>query len=270
MAAPVFGRPVHLGYAEYAQAAPTLYLLSFDNQRQLKPMRVQQITGGLDLLNLPSLHTTLEAYQKKYFDYPVALAYPQLSMANIADTFGQAFLMFPMTGKGSGLVRGIELAIEAKPSPHLRLNGTVTYARNWYSGLDGVLRRGNFDLPVVANLGLIWNFGRTTVGTVRYSAASGRPFTPDNLTLSLAQNRDVYDLEKINSLRSAPYRRLDFRIEHSNKFHKGLATWHIGLQNALGTSNFYSNQWRPRCPRCGVLQQDQMPRFPDGGVQYRF
>jgi hypothetical protein len=270
ISSPIFGRLVHLGYAEYAQAVPTLYLLSFDNQRRLKPMRVQQITSGIDVFDNTYLHTTLEIYQKKYFDYPVALYYPQLSMANIADTFGQAFLMFPMTDKGSGIARGVELSAEAKPSLHLRLNGTVTYARSWYSGLDGILRRGNFDLPFVANLGLVWNMGRNTITTVRYGTASGRPYTPDNLALSFAQNRDVYDLEKINSLRSAAYNRLDFRLEHSNKIRQGTATWHIGLQNALGTSNFYSNQWRPRCPKCGVLQQDQMPRFPDGGIQYRF
>ena len=270
IASPIFGRLAHIGYAEYAQAAPTLYLLGFDNQRRLRPMRVQQITGGIDLLDRASMHATLEIYQKKYSDYPVSLYYPQLSMANIADTFGQAFLMFPMTDKGSGLARGVELSIEAKPGSHLRLNGTVSYARSWYSGLDGILRRGNFDLPLVANLGLIWNMGRNTISTVRYGTASGRPFTPDNPNLSYAQNRDVYDLGKINSLRSAPYSRLDFRVEHSNKVYKGIATWHIGLQNALGTSNFYSNQWRPRCPKCGVLEQDQMPRFPDGGVQYRF
>lgn len=179
-------------------------------------------------------------------------------------------MMFPMTGKGSGLARGVELSIETKPSSHLQLNGTVSYARSWYSGLDGILRRGNFDLPLVANLGLIWNMGRNTISTVRYGTASGRPFTPDNLNLSFAQNRGVYDLGKINSLRSAPYSRLDFRVEHSSKAYRGIATWHIDLQNALGTSNFYSNQWRPRCPKCGVLEQDQMPRFPYGGVQYQF
>jgi hypothetical protein len=49
--------------------------------------------------------------------------------------------------------------------------------------------------------------------------------------------------------------------------------WHIGLENALGTSNFYSNEWRPRLKGLedvGVLAQEQMPRFPDGGVKWSF
>jgi hypothetical protein len=37
--APLFGRMFHVGYAEYAQIPPTLYLLAFDNERTLTPIR---------------------------------------------------------------------------------------------------------------------------------------------------------------------------------------------------------------------------------------
>jgi hypothetical protein len=36
------------------------------------------------------LRVTVNAYQKLYSDYPVSVTFPQLSMANIVDTFGQA------------------------------------------------------------------------------------------------------------------------------------------------------------------------------------
>ncbi|HMF63145.1 MAG TPA: hypothetical protein VK608_03575, partial [Edaphobacter sp.] len=107
----------------------------------------------------------------------------------------------------------------------------------------------------------------------RYSGASGKPYTPDNLVLSLAQNRDVYDLSKINAVRAAAYSRLDFRLEQSYPIRRGVFTWHVGLQNALGTSNFYSYEWRPRLKGhkdAGALAQEQMPRFPDGGVKFSF
>jgi len=106
--------------------------------------------------------------------------------------------------------------------------------------------------------------------TVRYSGASGRPYTPDDLALSRAQYRDIYALTRINSGRAAAYSRLDFGIEHSRSSYHRMMTWHIGLEKAFGTTNFYSNAWLPRCPKCGVLEQDQMPRFPDGGVRLSF
>lgn len=267
---PVWGRLVHVGYAEYAQTAPSLYLVSFNNQQTLRPIRVRHVTAGIQLVDAKRARISLNGYEKKYSDYPVALNYPQLSMANIADTFGQAFLMFPMVSKGTGIARGVELSIESKPTARILLTGNVTYARNWYSGLDGILRKGNFDLPIVANIEAYFPLGKRIATTVRYSTASGRPYTPDNLALSRLQNRDVYDLTQINSVRAAAYSRLDFRVEHSSLFYRRTLTWYLGLTNALGTDNFYSNAWRPRCPKCGVLQQDQMPRFPNGGIRFAF
>src|SRR5665213_1824426 len=87
---PVFGKLVHVGYAEYAQTAPSLYLLSFNNEQTLRPIRARHVTAGIGLVNTQLVRITIEAYQKRYADYPVAHNYPQLSMADIADTFGQA------------------------------------------------------------------------------------------------------------------------------------------------------------------------------------
>ncbi len=100
--------------------------------------------------------------------------------------------------------------------------------------------------------------------------ASGRPYTPDNMSMSMEQNRDVYDITKVNGLRAAAYSRLDFRVEQQRKVRGGTMTWHIGLENALGTNNFYAYTWEPRANPAGVSEQDQMPRFPDGGVKYVF
>jgi hypothetical protein len=267
---PIFGKIAHIGYAEYAQLPPSLYILSFNNQASLQPIRSQHITGGFEAVNDQRLRLSIEAYQKRYFDYPVASGFPQLSLANITNTFGQAFLMLPMTSKGRGLARGVELELDCRLSSHFSLTSAVTYSRSWYSGLDGVLRRGSFDLPFVANLAGNLRLGKTMMISSRYSVASGRPYTPDNLPLSTAQNRDVYDLSKINAARGPAYSRLDFRLEQSLPIGRGTLTWHVGLQNALGASNFYSYEWRPRAKGGGVLAQDQMPRFPDGGFKYDF
>jgi hypothetical protein len=188
----------------------------------------------------------------------------------VADTFGQPFLLFPMTSLGHGIANGAELSFRYKPFSRLTLTNSITYSRSWYSGLDGVLRRGNFDLPLVANVSGSYELSRRSILSFRYSGMSGKPYTPDNLALSDVQERDVYDLSRINSVRASAYKRLDFRLEHSQPLARGIFTWHVGLENALGTNNFYSNQWRPRAGTAGVLAQDQMPRFPDGGVKFSY
>lgn len=268
--APVLKHTFHIGYAEYGQLPPNLYIISFSNQKNLTPIRSEQITAGIDLLTTSRAKITVEGYRKHYLDYPVALNYPQLSLANVADTFGQAFLIFPMTSQGRGVANGAELSLHYKALSRFMLTSAVTYSRSWYSGLDGVLRRGNYDLPLVANISGIYYLNKRSILTFRYSGTSGKPFTPDNITLSDAQGRDVYDLSQINGVRAPAYKRLDFRLEHSYQLSRGVVTWHIGLENALGASNFYSNQWRPRAGDAGVLAQDQMPRFPDGGIRYSY
>jgi len=193
-------------------------------------------------------------------------------MANIADTFGQAFLMFPMFGKDQGVARGVETSVDAKPFGRLTLTGNLTYMRSWYSGLDGVLRKGNFDMPLVGNVMGFTPLGRGWTASFRYSGSTGRPYTPDNMALSEAQDRDVYDLTQINGVRAPMYSRLDFRGEWTHKLRRGELVTHVGLENALNTTNFYENQWMPLCQVyfnqvCGTQQQNQMPMF---GIGYVF
>ena len=268
--APVFGRMFHAGYAEYAQLPPSLYILAFGNQQTLTPIRSRHLTAGVSLVDSRRMRMTVEGYQKLYSDYPVSVDFPQLTMANIADTFGKAFLMFPMTSEGKGVARGVEMAIDVKAARWLTLSSALTYMRSWYSGLDGVLRKGSFDIPVVANFAGNARLSKYWTSSFRYSGSTGKPYTADDMALSTAQDRDVYDLAQINSLRAAMYSRLDLRAEWTHPMRRGALTVHLGLDNVLGTSNFYSNEWMVQCPSCGTLEQKQMPRFPDGGVRYSY
>ena len=95
------------------------------------------------------------------------------------------------------------------------------------------------------------------------------------MALSIAQDRDVYDLTQINGVRAPMYSRLDFRWEWTHQLRRGSLVTHFGLENALDRTNFYSNQWRSNCQIslntvCGVLQQNQMPMFPDAGLRWAF
>lgn len=260
----------HVGVARYAQLPPSLYILSYANQQALTLIRSTHYTAGVNLVDTNHLRITLNAYDKRYRNYPVSTEFPQLTMANIADTFGQAFLMFPMASRGTGVARGVESAIDYRPLRRLTLASTLTYMRTWYSGLDGVLRKGQFDIPVVANVSANAIVSKHWTGSFRYSASSGKPYTPDDPMLSFAQNRDVYDLSKLNSLRAPMYSRLDFRAEWAHPVKEGALKVHVGLENALWSTNFYSYLWRPHCPDCGVEQQNQMPLFPEFGVKFQY
>ncbi len=261
-------RTFTLGYADYAQMPASLYLLAFPGNASLEPIRARHLTGAMTLLDRSHVRVSLAGYRKTYRDYPVSTQFRQLSLANISDTFGQAFLMFPMVSQGQGRATGAELSIDVRPSSRLTVSSNLAYSRNQFSGLDGVFRNGSSDIPLVANLAAVLHLGKGFTSSIRYTATSGRPYTPDDLALSAAQNRDVYQLSEINAARSSAYGRLDFRVERATRVRAGTLLWHVGLDNALNQTNFYSYQWQPN--KGSPIEQTQMPIFPDGGIKYSF
>ncbi len=261
-------RTFTLGYADYAQMPASLYLLSFSGNQALDPIRARHLTAAMTLIDRSHVRVSLAGYRKTYRDYPVSTQFRQLSLANVSDTFGQAFLMFPMVSQGLGRATGAELSLDVRPSNRLTISGNLAYSKNQYSGLDGVFRNGSSDIPLVANLAAVLHMGHGVTTSARYTATSGRPYTPDDLALSTAQDRDVYQLAQINAMRGPTYGRLDFRVERATPFRSGTLLWHIGLDNALNQTNFYSYQWQPN--KGSPIEQTQMPIFPDGGVKYSF
>jgi hypothetical protein len=268
IAIPIRRHSAFFSYSEHAQLPASLYLLAFNNLQTLKPIVSRQWSFGMSIVTRPKYHLTLAAYNKSYRDYPVAAGFPQLSLANIADTFGQAFLMFPMSPQGTGVARGLEATSTFELGHRLSVSANAAYARSWFAAADGVLRRGNYDIPFTSNLMAYQRLGKGLVFSGRFNLSSGRAYTPDDLGLSVAQNRDVYDLTRINVARSASYQRLDFRFEQEVRVWNKPLTWYVGLENALDRQNFYAEMWEPYLRKASI--QPQMGRFPDAGVKIVF
>src|ERR1700751_22051 len=98
----------------------------------------------------------------------------------MVDTFGQQFVWLPMNSAGRGITRGIELSVE-KRFVHFFTQANLAYARSRFSGTDGVLRPGNFDLPWIFNAAGVYRPGRRYEVSYRYEFTSGRPYTPFQL-----------------------------------------------------------------------------------------
>lgn len=272
---------MHASFGEYAQMPPFVYLTAWPQNYTLHPIRARHFIAGIDLYEGSRGRLGIEAYRKSYRDYPVSTEYPTLSLANLVDTLGQQFLWLPMTSRGTGLAQGVELFGETHMGDRLLLQGNIAYGRAEYAGLDGILRPGNFDFPVVMNVAGNYRFSQYYGSSWRYEYSSGRPYTPYLLQISEAQNRPVYDVSKINESRGPFYSRFDFQFER--KFFLGsrqLITY-VGLQNAFDRENFLGYFWMPRLtylrnspckvnPGACLSAQYQMKRFPSFGVRYVF
>src|ERR1700721_1036413 len=94
---------LHAAFGEYAQMPPAMYLTSWPQNHELPPIRARHLVAGADLYDGRRVRVGIEAYQKRYRDYPVSTQYPSLSLANMVDDVEGEILWIPLASQGTGL-----------------------------------------------------------------------------------------------------------------------------------------------------------------------
>lgn len=258
----------HAASGLYYQQPPFLFVSVFPENRALAPLRADHFVGGLTFEPTPSTRITLEAYHKRYSDYPVARDYPQLSLANLGDTFNVREVLFPLVSEGVGRATGMELFAEKKGSGRWYGQANLAISRARHAGLDGILRPGAFDYPVVFNttagirLTPKWELGG------RVAVLSGRPYTPFDTRLSTLQRRAVYDLTQVNGVRAPLYFRADLRIDRTFTVGGTPLLVFAGAQNITNRKNFSQQVWNRATNALDT--NDQQGIFPLIGMEWRF
>lgn len=270
-------------FGRTAQLAPTIDILSYAQNAHLLPLQVDQYSLGAQLWRTNWWSVGLQAYHKSYSNEPVSTEYPTLMLANMVDTLGQQFVWLPLKSEGRGHSEGIEMLLRAHRS-RFQLMASTTYGRTWYAASDHVMRPGNYDLPFVSNLTGSIRLPVKVQFSLRNTYASGRPYTPFNISLSKQQSRGIYDLTNVNAMRGSAYNRLDVDLHRSFAVHKGTLSLHGGVENALNRQNFLGYAWEASCKapyhQCGLnvnalpdvpeTKLTQMPMFPSAGAQLTF
>ena len=277
---------LNAAFSRSSQLAPTMDLLSYSANSRLRPLKAEQFSAGADLWRGAWATVSLAAYRKNYLNEPVSTEYSSLMLANMVDTLGQQFIWLPLKNGGHGRSQGLELLLRAHAAQRVRFQGSVSYSRTRYAAADGVLRPGNFDLPLVGNglMSFVLPYGFEI--TVRNTYATGRPYTPFNISLSEAQSRGIYDLTQVNAVRGSAYNRVDADFHRTFRIHGKPLTIYGGAENVLDRKNFLGMEWEDNCHPsaneqvCGENQNavvgvpesevTQMPRFPSGGIRYSF
>jgi len=255
-------------YGSYFQQPFFLFLAAFPENAGLLPFRADHYVTGFSYIVSPSFRITLEGYRKNYKDYPAARDIPQLSFANLGDTFNVRDILFPLASAGRGEAQGIELFMEKKFTDRWfgQANFAVSKAR--HGGLDGVLRPGSFDYPFVANFVGGYRLTKKWEVSLRSAYLSGRPFTPFDETLSREQRRGVFDIDRVNAERLPDYVRIDFRLDRTFTVNDKPLLVFIGVQNIINRRNLAGFTWNRRLnePR----ENEQLGLFPLVGLDWRF
>jgi outer membrane receptor protein involved in Fe transport len=252
----------------YYQQPAFLFVSAFPENASLVPWRADHYVTGVAWSPAADLRITAEAYRKTYSSYPVATSLPTVSLANIGDTFDVREILFPLTSAGEGYSEGVEFFAEKRLSGKLYGQGNLSFWRTRHAGLDGVLRPGSFDYPVVFNLLGGYRLTPEWELSARLSFLSGRPFTPYNQAASTAQRRGVYDLARVNAERAPDYGRLDIRVDRRFTVGGQPLNLFVGVQNVTNRRNFASYSWNRRTNAQQFGEQQGI--FPVLGLNWEF
>jgi hypothetical protein len=252
----------------YYQQPSFLFLAAFPENRQLLPFRADHYVTGVTYQASPSARLTVEAYRKRYRDYPVSTRLPTLSLAGIGDTFNIRDILLPLTAGGRGEADGLELSAEKKRTGRWYGQANLSFSRTRQAGLDGVLRPGSFDYPWVLNVAGGYEVNPQWGVSLRLSSLGGRPFTPFDLELSAAQRRGVYDTARVNASRLPDYFRLDVRLDRHFTVAGRRQSFFIGAQNVTNRKNIAGYTWNRGTNRAET--NEQLGLFPVVGLEWRF
>ncbi len=255
-------------YGQYFQQPFLLFLAAFDVNRGLVPFRADHMITGFSYSLRPGLRVSVEAYRKLYKDYPSARDIPQLSVANLGDTFIVRDILFPLTSAGRGRSQGIEFFIEKKGTGRWFGQANLALTSTRHAGTDGVYRPGAFDYRRVFNAIGGYRLSQRWELASRLLYLSGRPYPPFDTAASVAQNRGVYNLDRINLERLPAYFRVDIRLDRTFTVRDKPLLVFLGVQNITNRENVASVQFNRRTK--SVQQNEQPGLFPLVGMEWRF
>ncbi|KUO63718.1 TonB-dependent receptor [bacterium BRH_c32] len=252
----------------YHQSPSYLWLASFKQNENLKPVKVIQYVAGYERRLTSDLRLKVEAFYKDYSDYPASLLRPYLVLANTGVGFGGSDENFgslglePLISAGNGFARGLEFSLQKKSSdtPGYGIL-SVTYNESFFKGLDGIERAGSFDQKWIINLSGGYSFNEKWEISSRFRFATGNPYTPFNSDGSQS-------VVNYNAFRFEPTHSLDIRVDRRWDLGGLNLITYIDLQNIYNNKN--TNTIRYDYRKGEVDKSSSIGLLPSIGVSLEF
>jgi outer membrane receptor protein involved in Fe transport len=230
----------------YYQMPALVYMKSHPENADLGPIRADHAVVGAAYYPSPDVKLTIEAYDKRCFDYPVARDFPYLSLANKGNEFDLSLFLAPLVSSGEGRARGVELYLQKKLSRGFYGQISYAFSKSEHRALDGVWRRADVDLPhdfqLIGGVKITPSFEISS----RFCYSSGPPMTPLLEDESRAQNRLVRDVSRINAERASEFHRLDVRLDRRFSFGWGNLVAYVEADNVYDRKNMRFETWNTK------------------------
>jgi hypothetical protein len=252
----------------FYQSPEYFWIGSHPNNNKLKYVRAYHYIAGIEHIFTEDLRVSVEAYYKKYENYPVSVLTPTFILINSGTENGPNFVG-EATSQGYGYSKGIDFSVQKKLSK-TGLYGMINYSlsESRVTALKGGEKPGSFDYR--HNLTIIAGYQITDEWLVglKFRYTTGRPYTPFDIQASTISRRGVYQVDKFNEARYKDYNRLDIRVDKKWNFKKVSIVSYIELQNVFNVTNVYQTFWNEYKNEEGTIYQWAF--LPVGGFSVQF
>jgi hypothetical protein len=225
---------------------PPFTILGFrDNQGKLvnedsKYTQSDHYVAGIEFLPRKGTRITVEAFDKKYSNYPISIA-DGTSLANQGGDFN-VLGNEAISTSGKGRSYGFEFFLQQKLTGNLFAVFSYTWFKSEFSGSNGKLIPTAWDATNLVSFVGGYKLPRNWEIGLKYRFQGGAPYTPFDLEASqrnyLTLGIGVLDYSKLNTLRLKGFSSMDLRVDKKWNYKKSLLDFYIDFTNLLQTQNF--------------------------------
>jgi len=202
-------------------------------------VRADHIVTGLEYNTSFKSRITVEAYYKRYRNYPFSLR-NQVAIANFGNDFGVVGNE-PLSSAGEGRAYGVEFLFQQRL--YRGFYGVFAYTLGWteFKDADGDFVPTTWDSRHIVTSTIGKKFSKNWEVGVRWRFQTGLPFTPfddrSNERPRWDRNRGgVRDFALLNTLRTDPSNILDIRVDKKWFFKSWSLNVYADVQNILSSA----------------------------------
>lgn len=221
---------------------PPYTILGFEDNmgtwanREAKYIRSEHFVGGFEYIINESSRISLEAFYKKYFNYPVSVA-DQVSLANKGGGF-EVFGSELIQSDGLGRTQGLELLYQQKFTGLWYGIASFTWFKSEFSGSDLVYRPSLWDNQFLISALGGYKFRNNWEISSRYRYLGRAPFIPTDLEQSLEfYPAIIKDYSSVGQNRLDAYNQIDIRVDKKWSYTSWSLDVFFEVQNILGNAN---------------------------------
>jgi outer membrane receptor for ferrienterochelin and colicin len=248
----------------FHQNLPLLLLSQNEENKNLKDPFATHYIIGIEHLLTEDTRLVVEAYQKDYSNFPVDPS--QAGIFVIDDNFFNYYES--LQDNGQAMSRGVELILQKKLAESIYGLTSATYFRSRYKGYDSIWRDRSYDNRFIVS---IEGGYKPTPGlemSLRWIYAGGVPYTPIDVEQSMANQRVVYDENRINEERYPDYHSMNVRLDKRFFFNKTNLIIYVSVWNAYNQKNIAEYYWNDTDQTVDEVYQWTL--LPILGVEYEF